>query len=187
MKSLKKLINVGLSAFMCAIPTLPNQVLGSEIEIDPIQADLDLYGSEIIEEDIIYDEELGIDRLREEYMKNNVARGPVYDDEFGAKYKKYFKKVSWINRGGVWSLSVTYQWGNGISGHKDDSYDILLRFHHNDSRWVDAKKKNPSTYDSVWHQYACHYDWVRGNKNPYNLEPYTPDKDYWAFVRNSCQ
>ncbi len=187
MNLMKKFLFISISAFMCVIPSLPSQVIASEIDIDPIQADLDLYGSQIIEEDVIYDEALGIDKVREEYLKNNLSRGAVYDDEFVAKYKKYFTRVSWINRSGVWSISVTYKWNGGILGNKEDSWNILLMFHHDDSRWLDAKANNPSTYDSVYHQYTCHYDFAGGTKNPYNLEPYVADKGYWGFVSNACQ
>lgn len=125
MNLMKKFLFISISAFMCVIPSLPSQVIASEIDIDPIQADLDLYGSQIIEEDVIYDEALGIDKVREEYLKNNLSRGAVYDD--------------------------------------------------------------PSTYDSVYHRYTCHYDFAGGTKNPYNLEPYVADKGYWGFVSNACQ
>lgn len=184
---MKKLINMSL-AFLLALSNIGMMnIQANEKELDPIEMDEELYGTDVTEEEIIYDETLGINRLKEVYLKNNpMTRGPVYNEEQEAKYRKYFTRVSWINRSGVWSLSVNYRWSGGILYNKEDSYNILLMFHYNDSRWKDAKSVNPTTYDSVYHQYTCHYDFVGGLKNPYNLEPYVPDKGYWGFVADKC-
>lgn len=151
-------------------------------DFDPIAYDEFLYGSTIDSEYVIYDEEKGIDRLEDyvEYVNPNAR----FDDGDWADYYRYFSKVSWINRDGLISLSVKHT--DAIYGEKENSWLTLALFHYGQAQWQNAERSNPSSYQSMYNQYVCHVDFAPGVKNPYNLEPSTPDKGYWGFVASAC-
>lgn len=188
---MKKLFNVTLALLFAvtsfgSIGVSANEK-GSEdeayVELDPVTYDEFLYGDKVNVEYVIYDEARGIDNIEEHMNRNRTVRGAIPPEDI-ADYRKFFSSVSWINRGGVISLSVNYN--NAIFSAKERSWNVLLMAHYNDYYWNNARNSNPSANNSMYHQYTCHVDFAGSLKKPYNLEPYTADKGYWGFVGNAC-
>ncbi|MEG0368163.1 MAG: DUF2599 domain-containing protein [Coprobacillus sp.] len=149
---------------------------------DPVQVDQDLYGTDITEEYVIYDAVKGIDNIMESFYNSN-SRSLVLTEDF-QNYKRFFSKVAWIRRDGVMSLSVYHTIAGRLN--KEESWRLLLTAHYDDNTWYYARKGNPTSGNSMYHQYTCHVDWAGAAKNPYNLEPAKPDKGYWGFVGSAC-
>lgn len=142
--------------------TLANQVT---------DADIALYGDEIDEIIILYDKEKNIDLLGiQNAISNNSS---LLSTNYSSIYSDCFTNVSWINRDGVWSLSV-YHTFNGLQfngGHSGQTaFNALAYFKVGIDRWPS------SATSSMRNQFLCHVDIARQFKNPYNLEPSREDK-----------
>ncbi|MBN1056906.1 DUF2599 domain-containing protein [Clostridium botulinum] len=117
---------------------------------------------------VIYDELEGLPIEESEdvtfklYMDNKVIERSI-----SSNY--YFKKVEWIKRSGVWSLSIhpTNSFKNGdrrndiITGK---SWNILRNAYSSDYRW------NKENEDVLKQQYYCHVNYG-ALKTPWNIEP----------------
>lgn len=147
-----------------------------------ILRDLEIYGTQIDDYIIVYDSNLGIDLLGINEWKNdfNVYARAI---NYGQIYSDCFTNVTWILRDGIWSLSITHTF-NGISfagGHNGQiAFDALAYFRAGIQQWTS------SSTSSMKNQFQCHVDVARQFKNPYNLEPSTPDKGYLGFVASAC-
>ncbi|MCD2206417.1 DUF2599 domain-containing protein [Listeria booriae] len=101
-------------------------------------------------------------------------------------YNDYFKKVTWIKRSGVWSLSIepkatlTKNYGNAnVQGaHASRSYKLLENKHKKDKYW----KNN----ESMANQYLCHVQFAGSMKSPWNLEPSRKKYSYSYTVKKKC-
>ena len=162
--------------------TVPNEIISDDndryiLADDIINADNAENGAMVEERITLYDEDKGIvtDSFQLQDAFNKVSARVAKP----AGYSSCFKKVEWIKRSNVWSLSITPKYAaNGYS--KEQSWNILKKAHVNDSHW---KNKN---VNSMYHQYTCHYDLAGPFKTPWNIEPSKKDKGYWGFAANLC-
>ncbi|NBJ69383.1 DUF2599 domain-containing protein [Roseburia sp. 1XD42-34] len=99
-------------------------------------------------------------------------------------YEDYFNSSNWIVRDNITSLSIHPKpllWDSGIlewSSIRNDSWAKLLNKHINDSEF--------SNQNGMKDQYYCHYDFAKGNKIPWNIEPSRPDVGYIETVIKAC-
>ena len=84
--------------------------------------------------------------------------------------------TSWLDRGGVWSASIIPTscgaWGGQAWYSWEEAYSKI------DSAHWDRN----TNYWSMYNQYACHVDFAKGVKTPWNIEPSKSDKGYWGFA-----
>lgn len=140
-------------------------------DIDPYEADIQLYGSEITERVVMYDSTI-----------NHVSPFELVPGVgTGINYMTFFSKVEWIKRSGVWSLSLT---------PREAFFDYNTAWNHvknefkNDTQW--ANSGNSTVDSSMYNQYVCHYKYAGTLKTPWNLEPSRVDKGYSNFVSSAC-
>lgn len=99
-------------------------------------------------------------------------------------YEDYFNSSNWIERDGLLSLSIHPKpllWESGIfdwTSIRNDSWEKLLEKHINDSEF--------SNQNGMKNQYYCHFDFAKGNKIPWNIEPSRPDVGYLKTVLKAC-
>lgn len=107
----------------------------------------------------------------------NKSKSCSADKDELNKYE-YFNNIKWINRDGVWSLSVSPKRSLRLSVSKDDikkSWQELKENCSNDYRWPDSNKE-----EVLYQQYKCHFNKAKVKKRR-NLEP---EKDSINFLCN---
>lgn len=99
-------------------------------------------------------------------------------------YDDYFYSSDWIKRDGIISLSIFPKpllWESGIfewTSIRKDSWQKLLDRHINDDEFYNQ--------NGMKDQYNCHFDFAKGSKIPWNIEPSRPDVGYIETVLNGC-
>ncbi|AUJ24671.1 DUF2599 domain-containing protein [Virgibacillus dokdonensis] len=99
-------------------------------------------------------------------------------------YEDYFNSSNWIVRDNITSLSINPKpllWDSGIlewTSIRNDSWEKLLDKHIDDSKF--------SNQNGMKDQYYCHFDFAKGNKIPWNIEPSRPDVGYIKTVLKAC-
>ncbi|WP_077595998.1 DUF2599 domain-containing protein [Oceanobacillus kimchii] len=61
---------------------------------------------------------------------------------------------------------------------RNDSWQKLLDRHVNEDQFYNQY--------GMKDQYSCHFDFAKGNKTPWNIEPSRPDVGYIETVLNGC-
>lgn len=157
-------------------------------KMTPYEVDRLLHGDVIDEEIVMYDETTGVylpsyyDDALGTIVPNAVD--PVDPGSGGGAYwTKYFSKIAWVSRGGVWSLSLTPR---GNVGGEAQVWNSIQNSYSSNFQW--ASSGNPSVNSSMKNQYTCHLDFAfTGLAGPtWDLEPSKPDKGYWGFVAGGC-
>ena len=99
-------------------------------------------------------------------------------------YEDYFHSSSWIERDSLISLSLNPKpllWESGMlerTSIRNDSWQKVLDKHQEDSQFYNE--------NGMKDQYYCHFDFAKGNKVPWNIEPSRPDVGYILTVLNAC-
>lgn len=102
-------------------------------------------------------------------------------------YSGYFKKVEWITRNGVISLSITptnklyastYNNANVLSAHAAEAWRLLYARHSSDTRW-----RNTASMEAQFH---CHVIYAGGAKTPWNIEPSRTESNWAVVIANGC-
>ena len=92
------------------------------------------------------------------------------DDSKGGKDYKYFKDIRWINRNGVYSLSISpksfIRWSINEDDLKDSWQELKNEFSE-DRLWPDL-----SNEEVFYDQYRCHFKKAKV-KRRWNIEPET--------------
>lgn len=147
-----------------------------------------LYGDIIDKEIVFYDESLNFynPAYYDLALNTIVTKGidPVDPGGLAPYYMKYFKRISWTSRTGVWSLSLTPKDGN--VGEESQVWNSIKTYFSHDSQW--ARSGNSTVDSSMYNQYKCHLDFsFTGMAGPtWDLEPSKPDKGYAGFVASMC-
>lgn len=79
----------------------------------------------------------------------------------------YFNSISWISRDGKMSLSLSPK--SPFFTNKELSWQEAIRFFQYYP--MCRQETNKTKFMSMYNQYACHVDFVRGIKTPWNIEP----------------
>lgn len=86
------------------------------------------------------------------------------------------EKIEWINRGGLWSLSIypILNWDGSFANNreKEEIFEAIKVLHQDDWQW---QRKNVKTMEA---QFNCHYYKARQFKTPWNLEPHRTEMNW---------
>lgn len=100
----------------------------------------------------------------------------------------YFSKVEWLIRSNGPTLSLTPI--NPWTIKKDPAFRYLqtVWLNPNHPMFKEFSQGNKTATMSMYNQFACHVDFARSFKVPWNIEPWKPDKGYWGFANplNLC-
>lgn len=118
--------------------------------------------------------------------------GAMYTEDSSIPYSLIWcgdvaSSVSWINRDGAWSDSITPTscgaWGATGFNNWDAWVEVVAKTPAH-SAW--NRSYGTSTYWSMYDQFVCHLYFVQGWKTPWNLEPSRPNVGLAATVAAGC-
>jgi hypothetical protein len=106
-----------------------------------------------------------VDQMMEidEKQLRKMSTRSIKSNPFGTTYYDYFSKSVWINRNGVYSLSIypiNLAWP---SSQIDTAWNFIVDKHSSDSRWDNEKVLRK--------QFWCHANFAGSMKTPWNIEP----------------
>lgn len=135
----------------------------------------------------LYDEEQEIDVL-DSYLENIITPfGWENEGDVGSgdiqKLRDAFSKIVWLERSGVWSLSLTPKnWYETTGYNSGQMFNVIAIMWAKDYYW------NYQNMSSMRNQFMCHWDIARTMKTPWNIEPSKADRgsDFWIPGLNTC-
>ncbi|MDO5093225.1 MAG: DUF2599 domain-containing protein [Propionibacteriaceae bacterium] len=116
---------------------------------------------------------------------NDASPSPTSADEGtqldASQEANYFKSTKWINRSGVWSLSLMPRDGGIGNEGVSRTWNYVYAKHNTDRHWSHYKSQGADK--SMRWQYECHF-WYGMIKTPWNLEPSKKYEDLNSITCN---